>query len=539
MQGKPENLFRKNAFLLGLCKRFLPHDVYLLMAPRLENFGEEVESRAKVYAEDAERFVASLSNFDAFGERIDKLHLSEGWLSLRQFAHAHRLVALGYDKRFGAERRSLQAIMQIMFSAYSSTYSCPLAMTDGATSLLLAEAPQSIKERVIPEFLSKDGKSSATCGQWMTEKQGGSDLKKVETQAVHLPKVGDAEEYRLFGLKFFASAIDSDYALVLAQIAQEGPSLFFLRVWEDGKLSNGIRIERLKNKLGTRGLPTAEVRLEGAVGSLIGPKGRGIAISAPLLTITRFYNTLASASIMNRAFYGALQHAESRKSFGKRLLDHTLHAKLLADIDAKRAGATALSFEIARLLGLSECKEDEKAKRLLRALVPIAKIVLGKMAVIVASDCIEAIGGAGYIEESGFPQLLRDAQVLPIWEGTSNILVHDVLRAQQKERALVTLLRDLSERANNLMIDEGDALRVLRSRLTQISEKVMTAVAKGEDQSSLYLEAQARKLVFSIGAIYMALLLAENKPFITDIDPFAPTRFSTFVENNLCGHFSI
>ena len=149
------------------------------------------------------------------------------------------------------------------------------------------------------------------------------------------------------------------------------------------------------------------------------------------------------------------------------------------------------------------------------------------------------MGGIGYLEDTEFPKLLRDAQVLPIWESTTNILVHDMLRAQRKEGALVVLLKDLCERANALMIDEGDASRILKSRLHQLSEKVMHALNKSEADNVIYLESFARKCAFSIGACVMALLLAEAKPFVTEKDPFAQNRFTTFVDNNLCGHFSL
>lgn len=535
-----ENLFRRNALLLGLTRRFLPQDSYLLLAPKLENFADEVNGRVKEWAAMAELYTPRLENHDAFGNRVDKLHLSPGWLKLKRFAAQNRLVALGYDKKLRQGRRPAQAAMQILFSAYSATHSCPLAMTDGAIKVLSEHAPKSIRDQVVHELLSKDLEKSATCGQWMTEKSGGSDLRAIETQATLARKEDDREIYRLYGLKWFASSIDSEYALVLAQIPEVGPTLFLLKVWEGQKLAAGLRIDRLKNKLGTKGLATAEVILEGALGTLIGIKGKGIFCASPLLNITRFYNALASASIMNRAFYRAFDHALERHSFNKPLIEHPLHRQTIADLDAKRSGSIALCFEMASLLS----KQEEgtalaKEEKFLRALIPIAKLMLGKWAVLVASDAIEAIGGVGYLEDTEMPQLLRDAQVLPIWEGTTNMLVHDMLRAESKDSALVSLLHELCERSNAILIDETDALRILRMRLQQISVKVMAGINKSDGKDTMYLEPWARKCAFMVGACTMALLLAEAKPFITESDPFAATRFTTFVENNLCGHFSI
>jgi alkylation response protein AidB-like acyl-CoA dehydrogenase len=529
-----ENLFRRDALLKGLTKHGLSEDAYLLLIPKLENFADEIILRIKDYAHDAETHPPRLENCDVYGHRVDRLHLHPSWLALRKFALQNRLVAMGYDKKLRQGRRLAQAAFQIMFSAYSSNYSCPLAMTDGAIKLLSEHAPKSMREEIIHELLSK-----ATCGQWMTERIGGSDLQNIETHASLARKVDDKEHYRLYGVKWFASAVDSNYALVLAQIPEAGPSLFLLPVWQEGRLCEGISLDRLKNKLGTKALPTAEVRLEGALATLIGVKGRGISCAAPILNITRFYNALASASIMNRAFYGALEYAQVRYSFGKSISEHTLHRRLLADLDAKRSGAMALCFELASLLGrVEEGLASSKEKKCLRALVPLAKLTLGKWAVLVASDALEAIGGLGYMEDSEYPRLLRDAQVLPIWEGTTSILLLDLLRAERKDNALITLLQNLCERVNEVQIDESDALRILKARLQQVSEKVVAALNKGED-SELYLEPFIRRCAFSISACTMALLLAETKPFITELDEFASTRFTTFVENNLCGHFSL
>lgn len=534
-----ENLFRRDSFLLGLTRRYVPKETYLLLAPQLENLGAAILSQVKDLGERAEKNPPRLENCDVFGHRVDRLYLSNEWIRIKKFATQNRLVAIGYDKRLRHGRRFAQTTMQIMFSSYSSNVSCPLAMTDGAIKLLNEHAPKNCKEQIIQELLGKEDQA-AFCGQWMTERIGGSDLKHIETHATLARKEEDQEIYRLFGLKWFCSAVDSEYALVLATIPNEGPSLFLLKVWHNGKLCDGIKLERLKNKLGTKALPTAEVRLEGASATLIGIKGKGIFCATPILTITRFYNAMASASIINRAFFACYNYAKVRHSFGKNLIEHSLHYKTLADIDAKRAGAIALCFEIARLLGrVEEGNQEPKDGQLLRVLIPIAKLMLAKWALSCASEAMEAVGGIAYLEDTEFPQLLRDAQVLPIWEGTTNILVLDMLRAQNKEGGLAILLKDLCERANAVMIDESDASRILKTRLQQISEKVINAVHKSEDGSSLYLESFARKAAFSIGTCAMALLLAEAKPFITEKDPFAPNRFTTFVENNLCGHFSM
>jgi acyl-CoA dehydrogenase len=149
--------------------------------------------------------------------------------------------------------------------------------------------------------------------------------------------------------------------------------------------------------------------------------------------ITRLHNAAAAAAGMRRGLVQVRQHAETREAFGLRLWRQPLHRETLAwlAIDAEAAFAlTALSFSA---LGKVEVDGDEDAAALLRLAATLAKAGTGKLAVNAASEYLECIGGNGYIEDTGFPRLLRDAQVLPIWEGTTNVLSLDVLRALSRD----------------------------------------------------------------------------------------------------------
>lgn len=533
-----DNIFRQDAFLQGMCRRYINKELYLLISCHLETLGEVIPKTLAEISSLADKNPPKLQRQDIFGQRIDKLVCSPYWQQIKIFAHQQRLIATGYDKKLENYKRVSQAALQILFSAYSSNLSCPIAMTDGAIKVLQNFAPAEIKENLLNHLMGKSEKP-VFCGQWMTEKIGGSDLRNLETQATLTRKADDAEHYRLFGMKWFCSAIDNEYALVLAQIADFGPSLFLVKVWQDGKLCEGIKLERLKNKLGTRALPTAEVRLEGVLGTLIGNKGQGIIAISPMLNIARFYNSLAATSIMNRAFLAALNYARLRKSFGQKLIDHPLHFKTISELEAKRAASTAMCFELGRLMDLSGRPDANKEDlAMVGALTAIAKMLLAKWSILFVSEAMEAMGGIGYLEDSEFPQLLRDAQVLTIWEGCSNIMALELLRTQKKNNALVLLLKNLCERANALMIDESDACRILRNRLSQISEKIISAIEKSEDSELIYLLPQAKKAAYLVGTCAAALYLAEAKPFITAQDQFSSSRFTTFVENMLCGHFS-
>jgi hypothetical protein len=238
-------------------------------------------------------------------------------------------------------------------------------------------------------------------------------------------------------------------ALTLARPEGNGPggsglAMFYLETRSpDGSL-NGIRLERLKDKLGTRKVPTAELTLEGAGAQLVAGATHGTRAIEPMLKITRAWNSVCAASFMRHGLSLAEDYARRRVAFGAPLAAQPLHRETLADLEARAAGAFLLTFHLAELLGREEADLlDEEERSLLRFLTPLVKLATGKRSVHAASEVLEAFGGAGYVEDSGIPVLLRDAQVLPIWEGTTNVLSLDALLRADTELALAALLRRL------------------------------------------------------------------------------------------------
>ena len=218
-----------------------------------------------------------------------------------------------------------------------------------------------------------------------------------------------------------------------------GLSLFYLETKDEQGWYNNLEIQCLKNKLGTRQLPTAELLLDGTKARLVGEDGRGVAGIATMLTMTRIHNAIAAISGMRRVLQLSRDYSTKRFAFGKYIADHPLHMQTLARMEVETRGCTLLTLEVCRLLGLEECGMATSAeKHLLRILTPIVKLYTAKQVVATASEGLESFGGQGYIEDTGLPGILRDSQVLPIWEGTTNILSLDVLRALQKTGAEVS-----------------------------------------------------------------------------------------------------
>ncbi len=434
--------------------------------------------------------------WDPWGNRIDHIELSPLWKQAARLAAEHGLVAAGYEPRFGAHARLHQFAMVHVIGPSLDVYSCPLAMTDGAVRTLLDSGNQALIDRAVPHLLSRDPATAWTSGQWMTERTGGSDVSTTETVAT---KVDDG--WRLAGTKWFTSATTAEVALTLARptgnpAGSRGLALFFVPVRAaDGRLEPGISVNRLKDKLGTRKVPTAELSLDGAAAILVGEPHEGVKAITPMLSLTRTWNAVSSVSGMRRALDLARDYAGRRKAFGALLRDKPLHADTLAGLEAEYAGAFLLAFRAVDVLGRCEHGGDEHDRRLMRALTPIAKLTTAKQAVAIASEAIESCGGAGYVEDTGLPTLLRDAQVLPIWEGTTNVLSLDTVRALGKGGAIEALVSDA----------ETHLAPVAAAGLTTAAAGARAAIAHAVRWAqeamadSARLEAGARRFALTLG----------------------------------------
>ena len=459
---------------------------------------------AQLQAQDRER-EPTLTLWDAWGNRIDRIEVTPLWQEAQPVAARTGLVAIPYERRHGNWSRLHQFALVQLFHPVSDMYTCPLAMTDGAARALLEANHAALIGRALPHLTSRDPREFWTSGQWMTEAIGGSDVGASETIAV---RDGDGS-WRLYGKKWFTSAATSQMALTLARPEGSGGSglaMFFLETRDaEGRL-NGIRIERLKDKLGTRKVPTAELTLDGTRAEPVAGLAHGTRAIEPMLRITRAWNSVCAASFMRHGFLLARDYAARRRAFGALLAELPLHAELLADLDAASAGATLLTFELLELLGRQEGREiDDAGAALLRLLTPITKAVTGKQAVAAASETLEAFGGAGYLEDTMLPVLLRDAQVLPIWEGTTNVLSLDaLLRADFTAGAAALRARVAAAQART----SDPALRAAIDAAARAIERGIAwhATTAGDERA---LQAGARRLVLSLGHVFEIALLAE------------------------------
>ncbi len=408
-----------------------------------------------------------------------------------------------YEQQQGDYSRLHQFVRLYLFHPSSAMVCCPLAMTDGAASVLKKFGNSEQTQSAFARLVSRDPDQFWTSGQWMTERTGGSDVSQTLTRAV----LQDSD-YALYGTKWFTSATTSDMALALAKIENSDElSLFYLQIKDQSGQLNNIEIHRLKDKLGTRAMPTAELSLKGTPAKLIGEAGEGVKTVATMLNVTRLYNAVCALAYMRRGLALAYDYAHRRRAFGKQLIEHPLHARTLMDLQHEFEGALHLVFHAGLLLGKQETQEASDAEQsLLRLLTPIAKLYTGKQVVSVISEVLESFGGAGYIEDTGLPELLRDAQVLPIWEGTTNILSLDVLRVLEKPSVFETFVEDINLRLSRL---DENFLTAERIRVETAVNRVMDYLQQTSADINT-LQANARHLAFTLTRIHISSLLLEH-----------------------------
>ncbi|KAM0418867.1 hypothetical protein ACHAPT_012234 [Fusarium lateritium] len=488
-----QNQFYDDATYQRCFKLFLPQHVIRQVEVEVATLGDEVLSdQVFAWITDAELNKPYLkgSGRDVFGQWKGDLVTGEGWRGLQSFGLSHGFVAAGYDTPYGPFSRAYQFLRLQLWTASCANVTCPSAMQDGAARLLqthlhtpelrarLTDEQKRVLENAFSHLISRDPDYAWTSGQWMTERTGGSDVSLTETTAVYKPtpkaQLASKTEniplgpWSINGFKWFSSATDSRMTVLLARTAKGGLSTFLAPMRkhdphattttghpvENGEALNGVRIQRLKNKSGTQSLPTAELALEDMRGWLIGQDGRGIHEISTVLTLTRVHSSVAAMSYVGRGLAIARAYARVReigagKGVRVKLIESPLHMRTLAKMTCEYRGLMLLTMLTTHVLGASEHPTDSNmsspaltaltpstkdAAPLIRVLTQLTKAYVCKASVQLLFSCMECLGGVGYLlnEEQEYlnvARLHRDCAVLPIWEGTTDVLSTDFLRA--------------------------------------------------------------------------------------------------------------
>jgi alkylation response protein AidB-like acyl-CoA dehydrogenase len=482
-----ENAWREDPVLRHLLRRTMSDACWRWAEPQLDAMGA-LAPRIDALGALADRHGPTLMTHDRTGARIDEIRYHPAYLELARIAYGSGMIAAKYDPPTRvAHPEGLHGFgfgMGYLFAQGEAGLYCPACMTDGAARVVERYGNDALLSYYVPRLASRELETLMTGAMFLTEKQGGSDVGANATRAVHEGRSEFGDVWRLHGEKWFCSNVDAGVALVLArpegaEPGTRGLGLFLVpRPLPDGRRNEGVIIERIKDKLGTRSMPTGEVRLDGAIGFAVGDVRRGFRMMLDMVSLSRLYNAVASASCIRRATSEAIRWSKARNAFGRPIVEHPLCASTLADLSAESVAATALVFAAVHALDRSDARGLESEVRWMRILTPLAKGYLGKLAVAAASEAMEVVGGNGYVEEWVFPRLLRDAQVLPIWEGTTHIQVLDAFRAMAKDGAHAALfehtrgaLGGAIERGLSGAADAVSALDDLERALPVLAEK--------------------------------------------------------------------
>lgn len=453
----------------------VPRPFYEQVYPSLKAFGDKVLTKPILdLVSDAEHNPPYLKTWDAWGRRKDELITSTGWQQLSAIGQAEGMVSLGYENSHGPLSRPHMFIKYLVWAGSAAWTTCPNLMTDGVAALLRKHLsdPKMDGERrrvlqsAFDRLTSSDPELAWTTGQWMTERQGGSDVSMTETLAEYAPEMTESEAgmvatdvsplgpWLVNGFKWFSSATDSQMMVFLAR-TPNGISTFMApmrrkhtsnHVLSNGETTelNGVQIQRLKNKLGTRALPTAELVLKDVRSHLIGEEGKGVKEIATVLNIARVHNAMTAIGLWGRGLSIIRAFARARKVGLKPLWSKPAYMRMLAKQHVEYRANVLFCTYVASLLGVLEQPQIEaycqatgrtnagkeafphqpsagdikSAETMFRLLASVLKGLTAKAAIAGLAECMEGMGGVGYLENDdmqfNIARLYRDANVCSI-----------------------------------------------------------------------------------------------------------------------------
>jgi len=456
------NLYRADPAFARLLPLYLPADLRAVLEPQLDRLGALAGGALDALAGTADRNPPVLHHRSRRGEDAQTIEYHPAYREMERLAFgefgmaamSHRPGVFGWPAPLPP---AAKYALTFLFAQAEFGLLCPLSMTDSLARTLRRYGQPELVERYLPLLTSQDMAALHQGAMFMTEQGAGSDI--ANTAVMAAPR--NDGTHALFGDKWFCSNPDAELALVLARIegskpGLKGVGLFLLpRTLPDGS-PNALRIVRLKDKLGTRSMASGEVRMEGARAWLIGDPEAGFKQMADMVNNSRLSNGVRAAGMMRRAVAEALHVARNRQAFGRRLIEMPLMRRQLAKMLMRAEQARSMVFTTAEALRRSDAGE-EAARPLLRILTPLVKYRACRDARAVTGDAMEVRGGCGYIEEWPEARLLRDAHLGSIWEGTSNIVALDVLRAAKREGSLEALSAHVAGLLAEAPLEHADA----------------------------------------------------------------------------------
>jgi hypothetical protein len=501
------NFYRADPALTDLLRIHLPDALFNHIEPHLDRLGGFAGGHLDECARQADRHTPVLHQRDRFGRDTQWIEYHPAYRELEKAAfgefgiHAMsvRKGILGWPDKYPVVAKHA---FTFLFNQAEFGLGCPINVTDGCAKLLNNFGSEALKAKYLDGLTQTDMSKLTQGGQFMTEKEGGSDVGKLTTTAIR-----EGDHWRLSGEKWFCSNADAEVVMLLArpqgaESGTRGVGLFLMPRHLDDGSQNHYRIVRLKDKLGTRSMASGEIKLEGAIAYAVGKLDRGFVQMAEMVNSSRLSNGVKSTALMRRAYHDAMTVAQNRVVFGSRIIDLPLARRQLMKIMLATEQALSMSFLTADALDRAEAGSQDAAA-LLRILTPTLKFRATRDARKVCGDAMEMRGGIGYIEEFATARLLRDAHLGSIWEGTGNIVALDALkRAVGRHGADAAMAADLHARLD----DSAGVPKVWRDRLRGLVDRAIgfaREVAARTDN-----EAEARRATSLLYHVASAVALA-------------------------------
>lgn len=505
---KGANLYALDGALQRLLARLIP-DSLARQKDRIEDFGAFCGGPVEEAADYTDRFAPPrLETYDRSGKLVNAIHHNPLWDQVSREAYARGAVGLAFGEQ--AEPYTLTFAFGYLLGMADISLHCPVTMTGAVAYVLDRFAPESVRARYLPDMVRMDGKA-LTGGTWATEHHGGSDIGATTTRA-SLQGDGTA---RLNGLKWFTSNANGGLALATARPdgapeGSKGLGAYLVPTHLDDGSPNPMRIRRLKEKLGTKGVPTGEIDLIDTWAVEVAPPPRGFKLMVEALEFSRIHNAMGSVGVQRRAYLEALSYAGQRAAFGHVITDYPMvQDELLKMLVAHEAGLV-LAFESARAFDAAHGRDVAEAETVertwLRVATALAKYLTAEDACATTRGAIELIGGNGYTADHVTPRLLRDAQVLTVWEGPANIQALELLRLLgNRLPGMEAYRRRIEGIAGSVPPVLSVLARAVESGLAEVTQAVSLM---GRDQG--LAQRHARRLLALMADVLAAALLLES-----------------------------
>jgi alkylation response protein AidB-like acyl-CoA dehydrogenase len=511
------NFFTADPNLAFILQRLATSDDYHRALPYLHELGQLAGSELDELARVAERHPPQLRAFNQRGERIDEVIYHPAYREMERIAFerfglaamSHRPGVLGWPTPVP---HLVKYALKYLFVQAEFGLMCPVSVTDSTSRMIRLFGSPAQRATYLPRLTATRLADLWQGTMFLTERDGGSDLGVTATIARR-----DGDGWRIYGFKWFCSNVSADVILLLARPegappGTRGLGMFLVPKRLPDGTRNAYRIERLKDKLGTRDMATGEVTFDGAWAEPVGPLDAGFRQMAEMINVSRLSNALRAAALMRRAFLEALVYTQGRYAFGKPLSALPLVRENLFDMLLDVESCAALVFHGAALLDRADAG-DTTARRLARIITPLSKFYVTKRARWVTGEALELRGGNGYIEEWINPRLLRDSHLGSIWEGTTNIVALDVLRAILRDEAGAALLDDLRGRLAAL---RDAPTRHVAAWLAPAIEATATFLAQLPERAAAEREAVMLRLAEQLAHLTMTTLLLEEAEALAD-----------------------